>query len=374
MALVQPGTLGKLNVGGSEYRFGRPVFRQSNLKDFHACNRLFFLRHVLGLSPNVEKRSVSADTGTFWHKAMQTYYETPNPVDPQREATLACEDLLCRICKPLEAQEAEDLTGTVPQQIEDLTMCCNKGLAMAAIFFDRFPICDGLEVVATEQPIVVPFKLSTGQDILVRVKSDLIIRGNDKLWVVDHKSSGDKPEDVMVGKPWSFQTRLYAWAVRNHYQEPLGGFIYNKMQMPGIKLCGKDEKGAEAEGTTPEEFYLKRVVEWYEKQPHQTIESVWIPCSGEYHLDPGLQGLLKDIHDRIRFFSDTSPAPLTLFPQDGSCWNCRKFNRTCPYMAICDTDPVAWCHTIAGFYQQDLEELPEQGEEQEEETHAESRA
>ncbi len=43
------------------------VIRQSVLKDYHACRRLYLLRHCLGLSPRVPERSAAMDIGTFFH-------------------------------------------------------------------------------------------------------------------------------------------------------------------------------------------------------------------------------------------------------------------------------------------------------------------
>jgi len=360
MALVMSGTRSILRIGGNEFEAHVPLIRQSCLKDFSSCQRLFLLKHILGLTPKTVIRSPAADTGTFWHEAMSAMYSTRDMSEVRRICFNHRDNILSRLYD----LEAEDLTGTISEQIANVKMACAKGLAMAEIFFSHHPLTEDFEIVANEQPLLVPIEPGHG---LARVKPDLILLARGKHWIVDHKSSSDKPEDVMVGKPWSYQTRLYSWAVRKHYGVPLGGFIFNKMQVPGIKLCGTDKKGAEKEGITPEEFYLRRVAEWYEKQPHMTIESQWFPCPGAEELDASLKALAYRV---AHLFPVEKQQDLDVFfPKDGSCYTCRKFNRTCPYMAICDTQPEAWGPVISGFYTQNFE-IPE--EEKEEETHADS--
>lgn len=363
MALIVTGTQKPSGIG--DLQCAMPVIRQSTLKDFVNCRRYALYRHVLGLSPKTTRRSVSADTGTFWHLGMSQACQSTGGTD---KARLAMIDLRDRLVADMAQALEEDLTGEVMKQVKDLTMACDKAIAMLRIFWHKYPLRDDIEIVATEDTLLL--KLPVLDDLWVQVKPDLIVRDtHGNLWIEDHKSTGVPPSEVMVGKPWNFQTTLYAAAVATKYAQPVTGVIFNIMQTPGIRLCAKDEKEAAKKHISAENAYMARVSEWYGETGDVTIRSTWFPLAGssyaaKQHIDT-LRFTAAMLANEMADVDESTDLP-GVFECDGSCQACKRYNRTCEYMDLCDTDPVAWPTIINAFYTQSLEPITPA---EEEETH-----
>jgi hypothetical protein len=347
--LYAPGSEVAITTNGAEWRMAVPVIRQSVLKDFTCCRRKFLYQHVLGLVPKATKRSPACDTGDFWHQLMRVLYDTGGSVG---EAVRMVEPVYRLVMDELGKLAAEDLSGEYERQAREVTASWHKAQVMAKLFWNRYPL-SGAKVVECETPLAI----RVGMDgPILQVTPDLLVEALDdgSLWIEDHKSSGDPPSAVMVGKAWAYQTNLYRFVVEMAKKMPVKGFIYNIMQTPGIKLCGTDEKEAKKTGVSPEEAYLKRVSDWYGEKPEETIKSAWIPAAS---LPPqsfsnfrtttlaaliGVQALIDGRMDLLGF------------DQDATCYNCQRFGRTCEFLGLCESAPASWPGQLSVFYTQDF--------------------
>jgi len=277
MATIVPGssTTTRLAIDGTHVEFpvGIPVIRQSTLSDWVSCRRLYLYRHIMGLKPHVEKRSVACDVGSFWHAIMSHAY---------LQGTLTSDSLLVaaalrdKVLAALQDQAATDLSGETEKSIRQVPQSCAKAQTMARIFWSKYPLSTDFKCLFSE----VPLRATEGR-LVIQVKPDAILRevSSGALWIMDHKSTGDTPGTAIAGKSWAFQTRLYAWAVSKVLIEPARGFVYNIMQTPGILMCSKDEKEAAKQGITPEQAYLLRVQDWYNDKPAATIRAFYVPTT-----------------------------------------------------------------------------------------------
>jgi hypothetical protein len=236
------------------------------------CPRLFLYRHLMGLSRKVSgKRSSACDIGTFFHDLHANMYLSKGDwKESESKSRLHLNSALDVLSK----EAAESLDGEAEKAIKTMQSDYEKAKVMVKLFWEKYPLDKSLNVAHVEQSMAV--RLLSGATLVV--KPDLIVKDNkDRTWVEDHKTTTDNIQDAVRSKPWAFQTVLYRIGVETFLETPVAGFLYNFMQVPGIKLCAKDEKEAKAKAITPEAAYLARVKEWYAEDQSTTIQSFWVP-------------------------------------------------------------------------------------------------
>jgi hypothetical protein len=122
-------------------------------------------------------------------------------------------------------------------------------------YVNEYGLDDEWEVVATEQELIVaigPYK--------VKCIIDLIVRYQGKLWVIDHKTTANIPDEWDPYNMSDWQNGLYLLAVRQNYaplREEVGGFIFNylrtkKPTQPSLIKDGSRISDLRRIDTTPE--------------------------------------------------------------------------------------------------------------------------
>lgn len=337
-----------LSLSGFQYKFAIPVIRQSVLNDFVACKRLFFLRHLLGLMPKVTTRSLACDVGTFFHAIHAATFVNGGDVGA---AIVGASKTRDGILESISAAAVDAIDSTPEKQMALVNDAFDKAVVMARIFWDCYPFAKDIKVVSVEDTLTVQLDNTDGP--YVQVKPDLIIQGlkNNEMWIEDHKTTGSNVNDAILGKSWSFQTRLYHYVVARTHGCPVGGFIFNIMQVPGIKLCGTDEKNAAKQGISPEEAYMIRVKEWYMEKVEDTIKSFSVRVAQKSEVPKEVRLVFNaSLINPFAFQVDRD------FPRDGSCASCKRWNRQCEFLGLCDSDPASWPHQIKMFFESALPE------------------
>jgi hypothetical protein len=169
--------------------------------------------------------------------------------------------------------------------------------------------------------------------------------------VIDWKSTSDI-DNFLARKGVGFQPECYALALRRMGYK-ITEYEYRVIQTPGIKLCSKDAKEAEATGRTPGQCYEERCLEWLQSQPGR-VRPYPHPIT-----DSALQQAaewLWGVRERIALGRKTGR-----FLTNESA--CNSFNTPCPFQSLCqackDGDNVQDVINIE--YQQKANTHPELG-------------
>lgn len=353
-----------LPVGGGTKMQGQvPSIRQSSYNTFNACQRLWFLRHVLCLRPTQREVRRAADVGTYWHEYMRARYVAYSK-HPDWDAdagggyaTASVGVLLQNDLDALRVAAAEDLSGEVAAVMRSLQECADKAIVMGHIFWRRHPI--GPDSAFTVQDVELDVDVEL-EGVPCGGRLDLVLRdAKGRLWLVDHKSSTKPLSQAIYGRPWAFQCQWYTWLAYQHYGQWPGGFIYNLMLQPTIKKCGKDEKTATLEGITTEGAYLQRVAKWYADYPEPVSKATWIPI---HHLPD--RPSVSELHEATcRVRGNAKDGAMWVGECDHTMRTCRGMFKPCAYLPFCDTDPAAW-PAVPGFEQR-FEEVADVEEKEE---------
>lgn len=346
------------------------------------CTRKFMYRYRWGLVPKSRPYAPSADVGHLTHRLLELGQEKGVEI-----VKIEMRQLQDDLCKRIEA--GEDLTGGMARTVNELTDLFNKARVMAEIFWEKYPSADdAFETVAREIRLFggkeefPPYGLSGKIDRLVRSKSD------GAVWVRDIKCTSFAPHYILTGIRWSAQYQIYGFLAQTLVKNPPGasvvGFIWDVLQIPGIKFCKKDKDWA---------AYLDRVKEWYVEKEMESGTSPVVSQALYYNNSlPGWRAKYTENAwpDSItytageRFISNelwqeiykvgilnTQSLHPELFPKDITCGECRYNRQICPYHALCNADEDSWPVVIERNFETIKEdEVETEREQNESETNA----
>ena len=323
------------------------------------CEMKMFLRYRLGIKPKVAEFKKAPRLGDIFHLLMKY---GPEGIETVRASVRADQDALMK-----RVSAGEDLTGELARTCQGLTELFNKALVMAQIFWTKFPQPANLKTLAREIKIVMPPDANCKYPR--RGKIDLLqVDENDRsVWVRDSKTTSRDTMFTLSGCGWSIQSRFYRMLTSHYIKEMIDvskimGFIYDVAQVPGIKMCGKDEKGAKEENITSFEFYMKRVKTWYADKGIEAMSSKAIVFN-----EPMMPAELQRAIDRIVELFDRPLDPAN-FDRDVTMDSCKCYNRTCDYMKLCESSPAGWPSIINALY---MIQVPDSYGEEETEASAE---
>lgn len=183
------------------------VISYSEIASYRQCP----LAHALGYKQRWKKPAEDGSplrVGTLWHLILEAHYRAiiaydathkggPWLAGPRRQAAAIA------VRATLQEAEASD---------ED------KGLIewMYKGHLSKWDVDESWQVFAAEVPFEVPLPKPNGQRSTFRIKGkiDLIVkdRENGGIWIVDHKSGKNKPNDFELQLDDQFA--LYEWAIR----------------------------------------------------------------------------------------------------------------------------------------------------------------
>lgn len=218
-----------------------PTLDNSAASNFNRCNLLYELENKLKrlvARPNLETGEIEAATsrgaafGDLLHEGLRIWYKTFNPM-------VAMQAL---IDKPYTDDDTDYRTKEKALRLLGQYIAYYKNDPHWEVIFTE----TGFEVVDP----VIDFKWGG--------KIDLVVRWNNRLWIVDHKTT------TVFDKNWwnqffpDMQTAGYTWAASHLHGEPIFGAIINMLQVNN----NKKEK-------PPEELFQRK---WFIYEPHHIEE------------------------------------------------------------------------------------------------------
>ncbi len=311
--------------------------RQSCIACAYACERKLLYQYIWGVTLRGHEVKEAADLGTIYHKFQQ--------LGSGKEAEVKTWVAKKQQTLVTQIEKGEDLDGNMARSANMLTFLHDKALAMARIFWKKFPQPKHFKVIDTEIKHRMEFQgliLSGTIDKLLLCESGSPI--SDGLWIRDHKSTGRGLDTIFGGAAWSIQGRLYRLLVQDYWTKGTGhikGFILDGILKPGIKLCGKDEKTAQKEGIPVEDAYLRRVKQWYADYSEKNDGAKSMDSRAVIFTEPIVPNELQHALTRMKDLY-TRPVHPVYFDRDITRMACYRYERECKYHDLCSTPVSQW--------------------------------
>lgn len=221
---------------------------------YKRCRRLWDYSSASRQSLRPIKQAHALAFGQGIHEALAAYYTAQI-----ERGTPDADVALCAWNKYIEAWREQTLS-LWPEEIDALEKSATLGAGMLTRYDEwarESDSADIAEVVAVEQP----FTISFGEAQLVG-RIDLIARdAQGNVWIVDHKTAGQKANEAML--PLDAQMQMYALAYQYVTGEPAEGVYYNVLVKktptePGILKSGGLSK---AKSISTTEALYRRAIE-----------------------------------------------------------------------------------------------------------------
>ncbi len=316
--------------------------RSSMISTERQCTRKFFWVYRLRLKPKSYVLSQALKAGDIYHHIMMPLYRDDCSLEDAEK--IAYDSVVAPSIEEFETAAEGDLTGDAQQSATNVQRAWEVARVMARLFWDQYPLDrDRYEVVDTEVPITAPMLGAPAFSLGVQGTPDIIIRDlkENALWLPDHKTTGHKPTDAIVGRGYAWQTYMYSELVHHKYGEWPLGFIYNFVQRPTIRYCPttKDKGGFES--------YVERCRFEYVKKGQDVCTS--------YALQLTQGPSPESFRERVLILATLSLMPVdptdynldTMFPRIYQGFNgCAK----CPYRFLCESDVAMWPSLIEQKY------------------------
>jgi len=299
------------------------------------CERKFLFANKWRLYRKARQYSPSASFGKLLHRLLQV-------------GEARCEEVHQEVIKQhgaLREQilKGEDLTGDILREANELHSNYTKALAVAKIFWEKYPPAEHMETVCREERIEGEW---TGTPVVGFM--DWIVRDTrDKsVWIRDTKTTSRKFDSILTGFQWSVQARFYRkLAMSRPWGKDVKGFILDMVKVPTIKLCGKDEKNAATWECTVMEAYIKRVKEWYAEQDEESMKSVAIKFN-----EPVDNIEIGKVYCKTQDMWGAEALPEN-FSKDLTRGSCYAYEKVCPYYVLCSSDPLTWPAQIEEMFE-----------------------
>lgn len=349
-----------------------PLIRSTPLTVLDECPRKFLYTFKLGIQPKTIQRPLSL--GSFVHLVLKGLFlgasekEAMDMAEGQYEQHKA--DLQTWVDKAGFLPDGSDIKGVLEDLYEDF----HKAKAMAICFW-RFRPFDPAKWKILHSPDGTPMverllELTyDGIKLPIRVPCDLALihLETNEVWIVDFKTTSFDPKLRAIPTKISPQLALYRlvlqahldkWAEEGHEApRKVAGSMHAILKKPTIKYCPDTKDKKEVGGFS---HYIERVIEWYKEREQKD------PNNPPLALDPNRfrrqVPLSREFYNRLRKYVQWSKmAPnFDKFYRAGES-TCLKFNRPCPYLMICNSDPSMWPEIIRSHYEirfrEDAEEL-----------------
>jgi len=334
----------------------KPLIRSTPLQTLDHCPRKFLYEYKLGITP---RRYESALTmGTIVHKVLQSLFMGQTA----EEALEVCQRLLQTEQQKLIGQAGPDgflptgeaLESTLKKLEEDYHKARATGLAFWS--FVPFPK-DKYEVLRTPdgEPMVETLLECEypGLSRPIRTPCDVALmeKGTTNVWIVDYKTTSFDPRKRAIPTKISAQLAIYRLCLQTHLdlwheEDPekypkytVIGSMHAVIKKPGIKFCKKDATFA---------AYIDRLIEWYKDAEAKD------PENPPLILDPNRFNkplMTSELWGRLKQFCKAAHASPNIdhFYRVGES-ACLQYNRVCPFMSLCNSDPAMWPDVIEQRY------------------------
>ena len=333
----------------------KPLIRSSPLACLEHCPRKFLYEYKLGIKT---RRYESALTmGTIVHKILEALFTGQKPT----EALTVCERLLAKEKERLIEDSGTDGFLTTGEALDPILKKLDedyqKARATGLVFWQFVPF-DSTEWEVLRDPDNTPMIEVIleceypGLSRPFRCPCDLVLlhKPTGEVWIIDYKTTSFDPKVRAVPTQIGVQMKLYRLVLQTHLdswfeaglapKRTVVGSMHAIIKKPGIKFCKKDADF---------NAYIDRLVQWY-KDKDETD-----PDNPPLILDPNkFKGPLmtRELWGRLKQYCMAANAVPNVdhFYRAGES-ACMQYNKICPFMKMCKSDPVMWPDLVEQAFQ-----------------------
>lgn len=355
----------------------KPLIRSSPIMCLDHCPRKFLYEYKLGIK---DRRYESALTmGTIVHKVLQSLFLGQSA----EEALTVCERILQQTQEKLIGDA--DASGFLPTGealepvLKKVEEDYHKARATGLVFWkfvpfdkDRYEVLrspDGIPMVEMLLECEYP-----GLSRPIRTPCDLALldKQDNTIWIVDYKTTSFDPKKRAIPTKMSAQLGIYRLCLQSHLdawheaddsfpQYKVAGSMHAVIKKPGIKSgTAVDKKNAKEWGCTLFDAYIRRLVDWYRDLEEKD------PKNPPMVLDPNRFGkplMTRELFGRLKQYCKACHATPNIdhFYRVGES-ACLQYNKICPYMTLCQSDPAMWPDIVRNRYEVSFREDEEDNE------------
>jgi len=314
--------------------------RSSPLVVLDSCKRMFLYEYRFGIKPKSLDSALTM--GSLVHLVLASLFQGSTKEVALAAAEASLTEYKAKLTGWVDRfgflPNGKDLKSSLVRLDEDY----HKAVAMAFCFWHYCPFPSHEWEVLKDpdgKPMVEQLlMIEAGDAYQLRTPCDLVLKNKrtGKIWIADFKTTSFDPMIRSIPTKFSIQLKLYRLVLQMHLNswgrgEVVAGSIHALIKKPTIKFCAKDDSF---------EAYIQRVITWYKDLQEKE------PGNPPLMRDPNtFQGPLIDAELAVRLenyqkFSTTENFDLGVFYRNDSA--CLKYNRACPYMQLCNSDPSMW--------------------------------
>lgn len=306
-------------------------------KEWKTCRRKFFLNYLGLLTP--KKITIPFFVGRYYHRGMEEFYKGNDP-DDFIPALIADMDKAAKKAVFLSPEEEDKLM---------LQSAIVEGMLRGyTAHFARDN--KKWKVVATEHEFEVPIT----DEISYVGQIDLVVRYEDALWIVEHKTAGRLDKNYVDRLSLDTQITGYAIGAKHSMKEPIKGVFYNAAKKPQIRQRKEESKTD----------FAQRIVEDYATRPEFYFlrEPLYRDAGAVKEYKAEVSEIAADIKENIDYLKRNGAAKsVARFYRNTDA--CTAKGR-CPMMPICTQgyDAVKDMYQVRDKFNPELEGAGDDGE------------
>lgn len=314
----------------------RGIIRPSGLQGCPNCPRRYLFSNRLRWGLRKSESSSALVIGTIVHRFMAGLYAGMSAAQVT--------DTLAAAVTPLIDEETDS------KRRQNML----KEWNVARVMVDHWLLAYGhpndheIEVLAVEQTLCAPLTFLGKHTTSLIGTLDVALQNKSvEVWIMDHKTTGLRPSLFASGLAYDNQSRAYRelWNAA-HPDTPAVGIIHNILMKPTIRL---------KKNQTYEEYY-EEVGEWYESQAICDPGTAPFMKSYVRFLEPPLAECpeARNIVEAEARWCCIEPNLADFYRNRRSCYD---YNRPCPYLDLCNTNPRAWATTLTDAQERKFQRL-----------------
>lgn len=320
----------RARTGGDGFR--NPPIRSSAIGTLDTCRRKFLLDERLGIKGRGYQGALGR--GDIYHQFRAHLLLGTPWADAVHAVRTKFEWAKAELAE--KAAEAgylggRDIKSVLSEMDEDFQVAQAMAEASWSLYPLDFNVWEIVKHPVTNEPLVETLYECEWRGYPVVMQFDVILRDkrNGNIWISDDKTTRLSPRAFGSSKSFSWQIRLYRYGLEKLLGVDPVGAVHTIIKVPTIRQTQKE--------TFPQ--YIERLKGWYKTKAEENpddppIAQSWTRFGGPIEDEEFITRIGSQAA-----WSQRSPSP-NLYPRnDGACF---KFDRPCPYLELCCSDPVQW--------------------------------
>lgn len=286
------------------------VHTSTSIRRYNRCPKLWSFYHVLNLKPpeSILEVNEAISIGSCIHECLEVVLKNRITGDNQLELPFH--------------ENWKDRLLNYPDHISSITE------PIIDVFLDHTTILDELRPIEVEIELYSTMRNAENIPIRIGGKIDAIIEYDNKLWVMDHKSS--KRMATQETYDLHQQFNIYCWLAMQHGFN-INGIIVNAIRQPSIKK--RKNESLKDYGDRIREDLLSRVADrTFSKPPYFKVFRL-------FKSEETIMSSMEDIRNAIHHMEHDS-----FFRKNSE--GCFKYRRPCEFFDVCrgavDTQTLAF--------------------------------